>query len=225
MDLVLFPGQELPLRVFEPRYKQLVDDCMLGDGQFGVCLIDDSEKIQGWQAPHNIGTVAKITKCQDIDIAGRHLSIETVGRGKFKIRKIIEPAVSLPYDYDPNSDEGLERMGQLHEKIGINEKLYIRAEIQMIPEITETIKLDQWKELVELWKEKIILQALPRVLNPFDLDQILVKYSLISEIPTIDYVYSLAALGAASPNELQPLLETDNLNDLIQKVKELFQRR
>jgi Lon protease-like protein len=37
LDLVLFPRQELPLRVFEPRYKQLVDDCMLGDGQFGVC--------------------------------------------------------------------------------------------------------------------------------------------------------------------------------------------
>ena len=31
LDLVLFPRQELPLRVFEPRYKQLVDDCMLGD--------------------------------------------------------------------------------------------------------------------------------------------------------------------------------------------------
>jgi len=30
LDLVLFPRQELPLRIFEPRYKQLVDDCMLG---------------------------------------------------------------------------------------------------------------------------------------------------------------------------------------------------
>ena len=29
LDLVLFPNQDLPLRIFEPRYKQMVDDCMV----------------------------------------------------------------------------------------------------------------------------------------------------------------------------------------------------
>ena len=51
LDLVLFPRQELPLRIFEPRYKQLVDDCMLGDGQFGVCLIDEQSSVNGWNSP------------------------------------------------------------------------------------------------------------------------------------------------------------------------------
>ena len=55
LDLVLFPRQELPLRVFEPRYKQLVDDCMLGDGQFGVCLIDEHNSVNGWNSPHMVG--------------------------------------------------------------------------------------------------------------------------------------------------------------------------
>ena len=38
----------------------------------------------------------------------------------------------------------------------------------------------------------------------------------------IDYVYSLAALGAKIPNELQPILEATNMDDLIQKVEKLL---
>ena len=93
LDLVLFPRQELPLRIFEPRYKQLVDDCMLGDGQFGVCLVDSSNVISGWNGPKPIGTIAKITKCEDVDIDGMQLQIQTMGRSKFKIKKIIPPSI------------------------------------------------------------------------------------------------------------------------------------
>ena len=73
----MFPRQELPLRVFEPRYKQLVDDCMLGDGQFGVCLIDETNSVSGWNSPKLVGTIAKITKCQDVELDGLQLHIET----------------------------------------------------------------------------------------------------------------------------------------------------
>ena len=76
LDLVLFPRQELPLRIFEPRYKQLVDDCMLGDGLFGVCLIDETSSVKGWNAPKTIGTIAKITKCEDVELDGLQLHIE-----------------------------------------------------------------------------------------------------------------------------------------------------
>ena len=57
LDLVLFPRQELPLRIFEPRYKQLVDDCMLGDGQFGVCLID--EQLNYWYEQVNCERISQ----------------------------------------------------------------------------------------------------------------------------------------------------------------------
>ena len=73
LDLVLFPRQELPLRIFEPRYKQLVDDCMLGDGQFGVCLIDEQNSVNGWNSPKLVGTIAKISKCEDVELDGLQL--------------------------------------------------------------------------------------------------------------------------------------------------------
>ena len=222
LDLVLFPRQELPLRIFEPRYKQLVDDCMLGDGQFGVCLIDHNNSINGWNAPHSIGTIARITKCEDVEIDGLQLHIETTGRNKFKINRIIPPLMGHPENYDPYSVEGHKIISDQHEKIGNDTKLYIQAEVEMIPEIDDDISLEKWQNLVSLWKNKIVKQALPQVVEPHALDHVLEKYYLITDLPTIDYVYSLSALGAKDPNDLQPILESDTIDELLQRVEELM---
>jgi len=222
LDLVLFPRQELPLRIFEPRYKQLVDDCMVGDGQFGVCLLDENNTVSGWNSPKLVGTIAKITKCEDVQIDGLQLNIETIGRNPFKIKKIIPPSISQPENYDPLSVEGHQEISDMHEKIGTEEKMYIQAEVEMIPEIDENISLEKWERLVELWKKKIVIQALPQIVEPHALDHVLEQYYLTTDTPTVDYIYSLSALGAKDPNELQPILEATTMDDLIQKVEELL---
>ena len=222
LDLVLFPRQELPLRIFEPRYKQLVDDCMLGDGQFGVCLIDETNSVNGWNSPKTVGTIAKITKCEDVEMDGLQLHIETLGRNSFKIKKIIPPSIPQPENYDPLSVEGHQLISEMHEKVGTEEKMYIQAEVEMIPEIDESISLEQWEKLVELWKKKIVKQALPQVVEPHSLDHVLEQYYLTTDTPTIDYIYSLSALGAKDPNDLQPILEATTMDELLQKVEELL---
>ena len=222
LDLVLFPRQELPLRIFEPRYKQLVDDCMLGDRQFGVCLIDENNSVNGWDSPKMVGTIAKISKCEDVELHGLQLNIETIGRNSFKIKKIIPPSISQPVNYDPLSVEGHQEISDIHEKVGTEEKMYIQAEVEMIPEIDENISFEKWKRLVELWKKKIITQSLPQVVEPHSLDHVLEQYYLITETPTIDYIYSLSAIGAKDPNELQPILEATTMDELIKNVEELL---
>jgi len=222
LDLVLFPRQELPLRIFEPRYKQLVDDCMLGDRQFGVCLIDENNFINGWNSPRMIGTIAKISKCEDVNLDGLQLHIETIGRNSFKIKKIIPPSIPQPVNYDPLSVEGHQEISEMHEKIGTKEKMYIQAEVEMFPEIDENISYEKWEKLVQLWKKKIISQALPQIVEPHALDHVLEQYYLNTETPTIDYVYSLSALGAKDPNELQSILEARTMDELIQKVEKLL---
>jgi len=222
LDLVLFPRQELPLRIFEPRYKQLVDDCMIGDGQFGVCLIDENNSINGWNSPKLVGTIAKISKCEDVELDGLQLHVETLGRNSFKIKRIIPPSISQPENYDPLSVEGHQQISELHEKIGIDKKMYIQAEVEMIPEIDENISLEKWEELVELWKKKIIKQALPQVVDSHSLDHVLEQYYLNTDTPTIDYIYSLSAIGAKDPNELQPILEATTMDELIKRVEELL---
>ncbi len=222
LDLVLFPRQELPLRIFEPRYKQMVDDCMLGDGQFGVCLANhQSLSVNGWTAPRAVGTITKITKCENVGLDGLQIQIETMGRNPFMIGELIPPPMKRPLDYDPNTLEGHERISELHNKIGRDTKMYIQGRVQMLPEIDDNITLDTWQDLVALWKQKIIKSS-PQTIDPQALDHLLEQYYLITEIPTIDYVYSLAALGAKDPSDLQPILEAPTMSNLVDKVKELF---
>ena len=104
LDLVLFPRQELPLRIFEPRYKQLVDDCMIGDGQFGVCLIDENNSVNGWNSPKLVGTIAKLSKCDDVEIHVLQLHIETIERNTLIIKLIIRLSITEPAIYDTLTD-------------------------------------------------------------------------------------------------------------------------
>ena len=40
LDLVLYPNQKIPLRIFEPRYRQMLDNCMSGNRRFGICRVE-----------------------------------------------------------------------------------------------------------------------------------------------------------------------------------------
>ena len=196
---------------------------MLGDGQFGVCLIDGNNSLNGWSSPKLVGTVAKILKCKDTKLDGSELHIETVGRNSFKIQKIIPSTIPQPANYDPHSMHGLQEIFELHESSGIEEKMYMRAQVEMVPEIDENVPSARWEKLVELWKKQVIRHALPQVVDPHSLDHLLKQYYLDTATPTIDYVYSLSALGAKDPNQLQDILEATTMDELLIKVETLLQ--
>ena len=59
LNTVLFPGGPLPLRVFEPRYLDMISRCMKSDSPFGVLLIREGNEV-GPAATYNIGTLAKV---------------------------------------------------------------------------------------------------------------------------------------------------------------------
>ncbi len=195
---------------------------MLGDGLFGVCLVDQNNLIRGWNGPKSIGTIVKITKCEDVEVDGMQLQVQTMGRSKFRIKKIIPPSIELPENYDPYSIEGHQAISDLNEKSFHDDKMYIKAEVELIPEIDDNISLNQWEHLVDLWKKKTVNQALPQIIDPFSLDRILTQYYLTTNTPTIDYVYSLSALGAQDPNDFQPILEANSMEELINKVEKLL---
>ena len=57
---MLFPGGPLPLRIFEPRYIDMVSACMKSDSPFGVLLIRHGNEA-GPATTFEVGTLAKIT--------------------------------------------------------------------------------------------------------------------------------------------------------------------
>ena len=59
---VLFPGAVLPLQIFEPRYRQMVDEVDGDDGRFGVVLIRRGFEVGGGDERHDVGTVARIVR-------------------------------------------------------------------------------------------------------------------------------------------------------------------
>ncbi len=62
LSTILFPHALLPLHVFEPRYRELVADCMAGDARFGTVLIARGSEVGGGDERMDVGTRAVITR-------------------------------------------------------------------------------------------------------------------------------------------------------------------
>ena len=62
----MLPGEELPLRIFEPRYSAMISDCLaMDDPAFGVVLIAAGREVGGGDARSDVGTLAHITEVTD----------------------------------------------------------------------------------------------------------------------------------------------------------------
>lgn len=81
---VLFPTMVLPLHVFEERYRGLLADCLAGEQEFGVCLIERGSEVGGGELRTDIGTVAQIVDAQQFD-DGRW-AIACVGTRRIRVR-------------------------------------------------------------------------------------------------------------------------------------------
>jgi Lon protease-like protein len=61
LGTVLYPGGQLPLRIFEPRYLDMVRECARKASPFGVCLILEGREVGTPAVPAAVGTLAHIT--------------------------------------------------------------------------------------------------------------------------------------------------------------------
>lgn len=91
LRLVLFPGQVLPLHVFEPRYRMMINQCIEKEQPFGVVLMrDDTPDWRDYKGdvdlPYDVGTTAHIRQMERLS-DGR-LNIVTLGMHRFRVRKL-----------------------------------------------------------------------------------------------------------------------------------------
>jgi hypothetical protein len=66
LSAVLFPQATMPLHVFEPRYRQLMQDCLEGDPRFGVVLIERGSEVGGGDQRAGLGTRGVITRAAEL---------------------------------------------------------------------------------------------------------------------------------------------------------------
>src|SRR5262245_37563064 len=60
LGTVLFPGGQLPLKIFEARYMDMAKVCIKDGSPFGVCLIASGREVGTPALPHSVGTLARI---------------------------------------------------------------------------------------------------------------------------------------------------------------------
>jgi Lon protease-like protein len=83
LNIVLFPGGPLPLRIFETRYVDMVRRCMREGASFGVVLIREGAEV-GPAETFDVGTLADIVDFHQL--SDGLLGLSCVGRQRFRIR-------------------------------------------------------------------------------------------------------------------------------------------
>ncbi|MGB1589543.1 MAG: LON peptidase substrate-binding domain-containing protein, partial [Candidatus Poseidoniaceae archaeon] len=142
LPMILLPNEVQQLRIFEPRYKQMLDDCLLDGKNFGLVMNDEFSNVNGWDGPRDYGCEAEIIHHET---KGSNHFIEIIGRRRFSVKKVIDPALP-PFSDESMSDlisvEGIfPDLETIIDKIpqdSSNSKLYISAEVEYLEE-TENI--------------------------------------------------------------------------------------
>jgi Lon protease-like protein len=83
LGTVLFPHALLPLHVFEPRYRALVQHCMAGRPEFGVVLIERGSEVGGGDTRFGAGTRSEIVRAAELP-DGRYVVL-TTGRRRIRV--------------------------------------------------------------------------------------------------------------------------------------------
>jgi Lon protease-like protein len=80
LDVVLFPGTPLPLHIFEPRYKEMIAECLSEQRTFGVVRVVE-------QGLAEVGCTAEIITVVKEYPDGR-LDLVTEGRQRFELVRV-----------------------------------------------------------------------------------------------------------------------------------------
>ncbi|MCU1296977.1 MAG: Lon protease-like protein [Acidobacteriaceae bacterium] len=116
LDLVLFPGTSLPLHIFEPRYREMVSECLAEKKHFGVVRAKDDGIAE-------IGCTAEIVDRTKTYDDGR-MDVLTAGRERFEVMQVNQErsflqaeVIYLQDELNPSSPEEKSRAMKLHAEL------------------------------------------------------------------------------------------------------------
>lgn len=196
LHTVLFPGELLPLQIFEERYKLMIGRCLDRQEPFGVVLIHAGPEVGGPAEPYTVGTTATIVEALRFD-DGRML-IAAQGGPRFRIIEIVE---EQPY------------------------MLAAVEFIEEIVELAQQTQADRVRGLYDRYRNAapiVTSTAQPLAdlpLDPLELsfrlsDQLQINYYSKQQLLEADLETRLEALAAALEDELRLLPPASSPNDV-----------
>jgi Lon protease-like protein len=103
LGIVVYPGEELNLHIFEPRYKQLIKECYEQKKSFGIPAVIENKLQEN-------GTLVEITELSKLHDNGE-MDIKTQGVQVFRILELIKEIPEKLYSgaivsYPPTHEQG-----------------------------------------------------------------------------------------------------------------------
>src|SRR5438874_810960 len=97
LPVVLFPTERIPLHIFEPRYLELIEECVADGSQFGLVFAAD-DVIQ------DVGTRASVADVMERLEDGR-LNIVVEGHDRFRVVAVTEGRSFTTVETEPVADD------------------------------------------------------------------------------------------------------------------------
>jgi Lon protease-like protein len=97
LGVVLVPTERIPLHVFEPRYKELIGECLEQERDFGLLLADEDGLRQ-------VGTRASVVEVLDRFEDGR-MNVVIEGRERFRVVELTRGRSYQTAEVEPVADE------------------------------------------------------------------------------------------------------------------------
>lgn len=183
LNTVLFPGMSLPLHIFEPRYRQMIGECLERQAPFGVVLIKEGQEAGAPATPFDVGTTARITDVQRLD-DGR-MNIMTRGEARYRIVEVTQthPSIAGRVEYLPEEEGGDASAVAAQVRRGMEE--YVRLLLGL---------RGGWLRQVDLPRDPIALsyftahylQAEPRTVKQLLLECATARERLEMEVPLVE---------------------------------------
>jgi hypothetical protein len=142
LGTTLLPGAVLPLQVFEPRYRTMVQDILADDvnpPEFGVTMIERGHEVGGGDTRSTIGTVARILDMQ-VTPDGRY-TIAALGTERFKVNAWLPddpyPIADVEIWADEGDSEGVSAadIDRIHRRLrALNETVRALGDVAPAPD-------------------------------------------------------------------------------------------
>ncbi len=161
LSIVVYPGEDLNLHIFEPRYKQLITECHASKKPFGIPTVIDNKM-------HDYGSLVEIAELSKLHENGE-MDIKTKGVKVFRILEVIKELpdklysgaiVNYPDNYDKGNPDTMRKLmtgiRELHKLLNVNKDFKKEDEVLNTYEVAHHIglSLEEEYELLHLLDER-----------------------------------------------------------------------
>jgi Lon protease-like protein len=172
LSIVVYPGEELNLHIFEPRYKQLITDCFADNRPFGIPSMINDKLME-------FGTLVSVVEIKQVYEDGK-MDIRTKAAKVFRILEILKEIPDKLYsgaivNYPDNNEASkpelvrrvLSGVRELHRLLNITKSFKKSDEEIVSYDIAHHagLNLEEEFELLQLTREDQRLEYLKRHLN------------------------------------------------------------